>query len=316
MKKIINLVTAPLFLYILVLSCSSSEADESETIQFDSTPPIITLIGESTIEIFRNSNFVDPGATAYDDNDGNLSSLIQIIGYVLTDVNGEYIITYRVSDAAGNTTQVDRTVIVYDDGNPLVGDIANGGVVFWVNPDDNTHGLVAAINCESPSLNLQILPWRPDFNLSDCRYFGPYSLIGNTEIGGGLENTNRIIALNTECDRGEKTNYAAYFARNYKGGGYNDWYLPNLTEVELFNESFSQTSRAVFRENCDQGVGWEYYFAYQNTEVWSSNGVLDNVIASQRQTHATAGIISAPYPFYSRKFDKLEKKLVLPIRAY
>ena len=56
-------------------------------------------------------------------------------------------------------------------------------------------------------------------------------MIGNTEIGGGLENTNRIIALNNECDGGVNTNYAAYFARNYVGGGYNDWYLPSLDEL-------------------------------------------------------------------------------------
>ena len=171
---------------------------------------------------------------------GDLSSSIEITGNVLVNINGEYILTYTVNDAAENTSSVERRVIVYDDGNPLVGDIANGGVIFWVNPQDNTHGLVAAISCESSDPFFGRLPWRPNLTYADCEYFGPYRLIGNTEIGGGLENTDRIIALNTECDGGVKTNYAAYFARNYGGGGYNDWYLPNITEVELIHNNFSQ----------------------------------------------------------------------------
>jgi len=316
MKKIILLLTTPLFLFILILSCSSSNTDESEPIQVDSTPPVITLIGETTIEIFRNTYFTDPGATAYDDIDGDLSSFIEITGDVIVNTNGEYIITYSVSDTAGNTAQVERRVIVYDDGNPIVGDIANGGVVFWVNPQDNTHGLVAAISCESSDFFFGRLPWRPNLTLADCQYFGPYKLIGNTEIGGGLENTDRIIALNTGCDGGVKTNYAAYFARNYSGGGYNDWYLPNITEVGLFHDNFSQIRQTVYSQNCDQN-GWGIAFGIDTRKIWSSNGALDSGVSSQELSHATAGYSYTSYGVFQYWiYSKEEEKYVLPIRAY
>lgn len=314
MKKIIFKLIIPLFLFTLILSCSSTEEDESELIQdeteliqVDNTPPVITLIGESIIEIFRNTNFTDPGATAYDNNDGNLSSIIEITGNpVLTDTNGEYIKTYSVSDAAGNTASVERRVIVYDAGNPLVGDIANGGVVFWVNPQENTHGLVAAISCEASDFRWPSMPWRPNLNLGDCQYNGPYNLIGNTEIGGGLENTDRIIALNTLCDGGIKTNYAAYFARNYSGGGYNDWYLPNTTEFELIQSNFSTIRQTVYSENCAQNHWVQAFNNVGSTvAIWTSNGDLYT---------AKAGYAFSIQPM--KGYNKEETNSILPIRAY
>ena len=139
MKKITLLLTTPLFLFSLFFSCSSSEGDVPEPIQVDNIPPVITLIGETTIEIFRNTNFTDPGATAYDENDGDLSSSIETTGNVLVNTNGEYIITYTVNDAAGNTAHVERIVIVYDDGNPLVGDIQKDSLLT---PQENMYILV------------------------------------------------------------------------------------------------------------------------------------------------------------------------------
>ena len=306
MQKIIFLLIIPIFLSTLILSCSSKDTNESEPVQVDNDSPVITLIGESIIEVFRNTEFTDPGATAYDDNDGDLTSNIEITGYAVERANGEYIITYSVSDDAGNTASIERTVIVYDDGNPLIGGIANGGVVFWVNPQDNTHGLVAAPSCEGPNLLLTVHPWRPNLN-GDCKYFGPYSLIGNTEIGGGSKNTDRIIALNTECDGGIKTDYAAYFARNYDGGGYNDWYLPNITEIELIHDNSNTIYWPVNRENC----------SITRREIWSSNGVLETTIADQQRTHATAGYTyTSDGRFRDYIYDKEVEKYVLPIRAY
>ena len=141
-------------------------------------------------------------------------------------------------------------------------------------------------------------------------------MIGNTEIGGGLENTDRIIALNTECDGGVKTNYAAYFARNYGGGGYNDWYLPNITEVELIHNNFSQIRNTVYSENCDKN-GWGIAFAIDERQIWSSNGVLEANVGSQYHSHATAGYSYSSFGIFQDWIhNKQDEKYVLPIRAY
>ena len=81
----------------------------------DTTPPVITLIGmagSSTINLTVGDTWIDPGVTASDNVDGNITSSISTSGSVDTSSAGTYIITYSVSDAAGNTASVSRNVIV------------------------------------------------------------------------------------------------------------------------------------------------------------------------------------------------------------
>ena len=89
----------------------------------DTTNPVITLTGASTINLTVGDTFTDPGATATDDVDGDLTSSITTSGTVNTSTAGTYIIAYSVSDAANNTTSVNRTVIV----------TANSGNISFVN---------------------------------------------------------------------------------------------------------------------------------------------------------------------------------------
>ncbi|MDQ1914703.1 glycosyl hydrolase family 28-related protein [Paenibacillus sp. GD4] len=79
----------------------------------DRTPPTLTLKGEATMEVHRGSVFADPGATALDDKDGDLTARIIVTGTVNTMVPGEYMLKYNVSDNAGNpAVEVVRTVKV------------------------------------------------------------------------------------------------------------------------------------------------------------------------------------------------------------
>ena len=79
----------------------------------DTTAPVISLTGSSTINLTVGDTFTDPGATATDDGDGNITSSISISGSVNTSTAGTYTLSYNVSDAAGNAaTEVQRTVIV------------------------------------------------------------------------------------------------------------------------------------------------------------------------------------------------------------
>lgn len=78
----------------------------------DSTPPVITLSGSSTIEIVLHSDYTEPGYTATDDNDGTITNRVVVTGSVDKDKIGTYTITYSVSDDAGNLTQVTRIVDV------------------------------------------------------------------------------------------------------------------------------------------------------------------------------------------------------------
>ena len=78
----------------------------------DRTAPEITLLGEAEITVSSGAAFVDPGATAMDDIDGDLSDAITTSGDLNTNVVGTYTVTYTVSDRASNTAQVSRKVNV------------------------------------------------------------------------------------------------------------------------------------------------------------------------------------------------------------
>ncbi len=99
----------------------------------DNDPPIISLTGESSIEIEIGDEFTDPGATANDEVDGDISANIVVTGEVNRFQPGEYILAYNVTDAAGNVAEeVTRTVTVnYDDGVLVNGDFEDG-TTGWI----------------------------------------------------------------------------------------------------------------------------------------------------------------------------------------
>lgn len=78
----------------------------------DRIAPAITVLGANPLQVTQNTAFADPGATANDNVDGDISSRIQTIGNVDTSTLGTYTITYRVSDQAGNQAEATRTVLV------------------------------------------------------------------------------------------------------------------------------------------------------------------------------------------------------------
>lgn len=78
----------------------------------DVEPPELTLQGEAVISVPAGNEFVDPGAIAVDDIDGDLTDQISVSGTVNVSVVGKYTLTYSVADRASNMASVTRTVQV------------------------------------------------------------------------------------------------------------------------------------------------------------------------------------------------------------
>ncbi|MFL0801307.1 MAG: DUF5011 domain-containing protein [Agarilytica sp.] len=92
----------------------------------DTTAPVITLMGDSPMSINVGSVFSDPGASAVDNVDGDLSSNVVVSGVVNTAVIGSYVLNYDVSDTAGNAAiQVSRTVNVVEASNCFTSTLAD-----------------------------------------------------------------------------------------------------------------------------------------------------------------------------------------------
>ncbi len=112
--------TSTLGTYILYYdvndSAGNNATQKTRTITVeDTTPPIISLIGAPTTTVNKGTSYVDAGASASDNYEGNISSNIVIVNPVNKNIAGTYQVTYNVSDTSGNSaTQITRTVIVQD----------------------------------------------------------------------------------------------------------------------------------------------------------------------------------------------------------
>src|SRR5690606_1979963 len=68
----------------------------------DETAPALELVGEPVVTIAVGDEYVDAGAIATDDVDGDLTDRIVVENDVDVDVIGAYTVTYDVADLSGN----------------------------------------------------------------------------------------------------------------------------------------------------------------------------------------------------------------------
>ena len=78
----------------------------------DRLAPDLKLVGDATVNIPSGEEYLDPGATAVDDVDGDISDKIEVSGSINSSQVGTHTISYKVADRAGNSTSIVRTVRV------------------------------------------------------------------------------------------------------------------------------------------------------------------------------------------------------------
>jgi hypothetical protein len=78
----------------------------------DRVSPDLRLVGDATVSIVAGGTYVEQGATAQDDIDGDITNKIRISGSINPSIVGTQTITYRVTDKAGNASSAVRTVKV------------------------------------------------------------------------------------------------------------------------------------------------------------------------------------------------------------
>ena len=118
-----------------VQDSSGNETKVERVIKYtDPTPPEITLNGDSEITIQAGTAYDEPGYTAKDNVDGDITDKVQVEGTVNHNRAGTYTITYSVTDSYGNTTTVTRTVKVKAASQPDTN--TPGGKVIYLTFDD------------------------------------------------------------------------------------------------------------------------------------------------------------------------------------
>ena len=95
---------------LILIAFTYCKKDDNGSSTNDHIKPVITMLGPDPIYSQKDSVYIDPGATAYDDVDGDITSNIVVTNNVNVNVVGDYFVNYRVGDIAGNIADTLRVV--------------------------------------------------------------------------------------------------------------------------------------------------------------------------------------------------------------
>jgi len=179
----------------------------------DTIAPTITLLGNAIVFLDKNATYIDAGATANDNKDGNISANIITTGMVDTTRVGSYVITYNVKDDANNTaTPVKRRVNVtptitapFKTGQLTSYDAAGNEVNDSSVKDDGYYQKGVSKN----------------FTRDDAT-----EIVTDNVTGLMWQDNNDVTAfLRTYGD-------SPYYCSIQTLGGYEDWRMPTISELE------------------------------------------------------------------------------------
>ncbi|MDB4660107.1 DUF5011 domain-containing protein, partial [bacterium] len=170
----------------------------------DEVSPTINLTGGANYSIFIGEEYSEPGFTAEDDNDGDLTALVGVSGEVNTAWPGIQPVSYEVRDFAGNMTRVIREVAVLETRNLATTASDNGSITGAGVYELGTNATLVAL----PDLGYVFGNWTGDASGSDS----PLSFLmdADSQAGAifnqdlrdsdedGLSNYDELLVYNTD----------------------------------------------------------------------------------------------------------------------
>ena len=171
--------------------------------------------------------------------------------------NTKYYIRAFATNSTG-TAYGDVKEFTTSDFPSTIGQLYGGGIIAYIYQSGDpgyvtgeTHGLIVSTSDQSSSVFFS--------NKEDI-------FSTSTDFGTGSSNTTLIInACGTPG--GSKSNYAAYICRNYKGGGFDDWFLPSINELNVLFETGALPSSAIdYWSSSESGLLYAFY-------QWGKGGI-------------------------------------------
>lgn len=121
-------------------------SDACESI-YDTTSPVITLLGRNPLYLCFNDHYTDPGATAWDDCLGDITSAVIITNPVDTGASGKYRVRYNVQDGAGNAAAEKIRTVYVDIVSPVITLKGENPIKLCRSEVFNDPGASASDNC-------------------------------------------------------------------------------------------------------------------------------------------------------------------------
>ncbi|APY08542.1 hypothetical protein BWZ20_09615 [Winogradskyella sp. J14-2] len=227
---------------------AAAQVTRTVNVQADTTPPIIVLIGSPIIDLIVGDVYIEQGATATDNLDGDITANIVINSAVNTSVAGAYQVTYNVSDAAGNTAnEVIRTVNVSD---------ASFGCASEISGYPYSEDFEGSIGAWSQSTT-DDLDWLVDAAGTPSNNTGPSSAAQGSDYiyveasGNGTGYPNKRAIITSPCfDLGSLSN--PVFSFQYHMFGATDM---GSIDLELSDDD-GNTWTSIWNQTGNQGNQW------------------------------------------------------------
>ena len=113
-------------------------------IRIDEDKPVINLKGDSVIYLYGNTKYQEPGYSAEDNCDGDITDKVVVSGEVLDDIR-EYTINYTVVDSSNNKSVITRKVIRKNNSIPSNNGYIHNGEIYLTfddGPSEDTTGYI------------------------------------------------------------------------------------------------------------------------------------------------------------------------------
>lgn len=174
--KIAGIIALILVIIVIVLLTTRKKVEKGH--------PVIKLVGDETIVLELGNEYKDMGYFALDQEDGDITDRVNVIGEVNTAKPGVYQVKYKVLDTDRIKTEVYRTIIVKSKTNEFDFKLEGDDIVF-INPNKEyiEEGYTASYKNENVS--------------SEVKKFGSInrSVPGNYNLFYVLEKDEQVAVL-------------------------------------------------------------------------------------------------------------------------
>ena len=161
--------------------------------------PVIHVKGQNPVEVIKGDDYEDRGATALDDEDGDISDQIVMDDTgVDTSTVGTYTVTFNVTDSDGNAAEeVTRTVNVVEDDTPPVIQLIGQNPQFIVLNDPYQELNASATDDHDGDISGEIVIDSSDVNTSSV---GSYTVTYNVtdDAGNPAEEVTRTVNVGVD----------------------------------------------------------------------------------------------------------------------